>query len=254
MNCKQKRSAIIFLTIVFSFPMLSQQLQLHYDLRHMVDPKQAKKNFPTLYFEYFKPAPDSSSGFIKPGSFLLKIQSEFSGDRNNTGQYYMQVSQAFRFWKPKIYLHVQYNGGFGIAEPGAYGYYLTNAFSLGAAYNFQNKENTAFFNLYASYKYTAFKKPSHDLISAFFWLWFFSNYTISFTGNIVILTENRNHGDAFTSAKTGKKFSLFGDPQIWFKVYKGLSAGSKFNIYYHLLSDDNNFKVYPSLALRYQFQ
>jgi hypothetical protein len=61
----------------------------------------------------------------------------------------MQVSQAFRFWKPKVYVQLQYNGGLGIAEPGSYGYYLTNAFSLGTAYNFQNKKNTAFFNVYA---------------------------------------------------------------------------------------------------------
>jgi len=241
------------LLFIFSFPVFCQQLQLHYDLRHTIDPKHATKNIPALYFEYFRSAgPDSAYGFIRPGSFLLKIQSEFSGERNNTGQFYMQVSQAFRFWKPRIYMQFQYNGGLGIAEPGSYGYYLTNAFSVGAAYNFQRK-NKAFFNVYASYKYTNFEKPSHDVISAFFWLWFFSNYTISFTGNIVIWTENRDHGDAFTNMKTGKKFSLFGDPQIWFKIYKGFSAGSKSNIYYHILNEENQFKIYPSIALKYQF-
>jgi hypothetical protein len=249
------KPAIILLISCFPVLAMSQQMQLqfHYDLRHTVDPKHTKKNFPAFYAEYFKaPGPDSMYGFIKPGSFLLKIQSEFSGERNNTGQFYMQISQAFRFWKPGIFMQVQYNGGLGIAEPGAYGYYLTNAFSVGAAYNFQSG-NMAFFNFYASYKYTAFNKPSHDVISAFFWLWFFSNYTISFTGNIVVWTENRNHGDPFTATETGKKFSLFGDPQVWFKIYKGLSAGSKSNIYYHILSKNNRFKVYPSVALKYQF-
>ena len=101
----------------------------------------------------------------------------------------MQISQAFRFWKPKVYLQVQYNGALGIAEPGSYGYYLTNAFSFGASYSFQYR-GTSFFNVYASYKYTAFEKPSHDIISAFFWLSFFSNFSISFTGNIVVWTEN----------------------------------------------------------------
>jgi hypothetical protein len=245
--------AFIFYLHVFYFPVLSQQLQLHYDLRHTVDPGHTTKNFPALYFEYFRPAtPDSVYGIVRPGSFLLKIQSEFSGERNNTGQFYMQVSQAFRLWKPRIFMQVQYNGGLGIAEPGSYGYYLTNAFSVGAAYNFQSR-NIAFFNVYASYKYTAFKKPSHDVISAFFWLWFFSNYRLSLTGNIVIWTENKNHGDPSTSTMTGKKFSLFGDPQIWFKLYKGLSAGSKSNVYYHILSENNDFRVYPSVAVRYQF-
>lgn len=245
--------AFIICLLVNSIPVFSQQLQFHYDLRHSLDPNHTKKNFPALYFEHFRPAgPDSAYGAIKPGSFLLKVQSEFSGERNNTGQFYMQVSQAFRFWKPKIYIQLQYNGGLGIAEPGSYGYYLTNAFSIGGAYNFQSK-NTAFFNVYASYRYTTFKKPSHDMIGAFFWLWFFSNYRISFTGNIVGWTENRNHGDTFTAIEKGKKVSLFGDPQFWFRIYGGLSAGSKSNIYYHILSDNNRFRIYPSAAVRYQF-
>ncbi len=238
------------LLTVFSVFTYAQQLQLLYDLRHTVDPKNTQKNYPAFYFEYFKPPKrDSAYGSVKPGSFLLKVQSELSGEKDNIGQYYVQVSQGFRFWKPKVYLQLQYNGGLGIAEPGAYGYYLTNAFSVGASYSFQLK-NVAFFNIYSCYKYTAFKKPSHDNISAFFWLWLFSNYRISFTGNIVALTENRNHGDAYTMMKSGKKFSVFSDPQIWFNIYKGLNGGAKINIYYHLLTEDNRLQVYPALGLK----
>src|SRR5216110_2760859 len=96
---------VIFLLMsALSFPVLSQQLQLHYDLRHTADPKHTKKNFPAFYFEYFRsPKPDSVYGVIKPGSFLLKAQSELSGERNSMGQYYIQVSQGIRFWKPKIF-------------------------------------------------------------------------------------------------------------------------------------------------------
>jgi hypothetical protein len=46
-----------------------QTLQLHYDLRHTLDPARNVKNYPTLYFEYFKNQ-DSGKAFIKPGSFL----------------------------------------------------------------------------------------------------------------------------------------------------------------------------------------
>src|SRR4026207_500381 len=99
---------LVLILLLCSFPVLSQQLQLHYDLRHTIDPKYTKKNFPAFYFEYFIPAkPDSAYGVLKPGSFLLKAQSEFSGERGNIGQYYIQVSQGFRFWKPKVNLQVQ---------------------------------------------------------------------------------------------------------------------------------------------------
>ena len=107
----------------------AQNLQLHYDFRHTVDPKHTTKNFPSLYFEYWR-GRDS-------GSFLLKMQADLSGDKSNIGQFYMQVSQTFRWWKPKVYLQVQYSGGLGIAEPGKYPYYITNSFALGGAYPFR---------------------------------------------------------------------------------------------------------------------
>jgi hypothetical protein len=242
---------LFLLFLVTPMAILSQQLQLHYDLRHTVDAKHSSKNFPSLYFEYFKTL-DSGTSFIKPGSFLLKVQMDFAGKRNNIGQFYMQVSQAFRFWRPKIFLQLQYSGGLGIAEPGAYGYYIINAFSLGVAYPFSWR-NKAFFNVYSSYKYTAFKKSSHDIITAFYWLRFFSNYKISFAGNIVAWTENRNHGDTYTANKTGKKFALFGDPQIFFNIYKGFSVGSKATLFYHTITENNRLQVYPTVAMKYQF-
>jgi hypothetical protein len=114
----------------------SQTLQLHYDIRHTVDPKRNTKNFPTLYFEYFK-SQDSGKSFIKPGSFLLKMQADFLGEKDNMGKFYMQVSQSFRFWKPKIFLSLQYSGGLGITEPKQYSYYLANTFSAGLEYPFK---------------------------------------------------------------------------------------------------------------------
>jgi hypothetical protein len=164
----------------------------------------------------------------------------------------MQISQAFRFWHPRIFLQLQYNGGLGIAEPGSYGYYLTNAFSLGVAYPF-SWHNKAFFNVYSSYQYTAFKNPSHDVIAAFYWLRFLSNYKISFAGNLVAWTENRDHGDPLTAGKRGKKISLFGDPQLFVRLFKGVSVGSKASLYYHLISEDDRVQVYPTIAVRYQF-
>jgi len=242
---------LIFLSLI-PVSVFSQSLQLHYDFRHTLDPKHNRKNYPAFYFEYFKTL-DSGTAFVKPGSFLLKVQTELTGEKHNTGQFYMQVSQAFRCWKPKVFLQLQYNGGLGIAEPGSYEYYLTNAFSLGVAYPFQSKNNKAFFNAYTSFKYTDFKRPSHDVIGAFYWLLFFSNYSINFSGNLVYWTENRNHGDDFTVMMRGKKFSFYGDPQIWLRLCKGVSVGSRLTLYYHVLRDDNSFQAYPTVAVKYQF-
>lgn len=247
---KMKYRLLTFLCIA-STVVFSQQMELHYDFRHSVGPKRHAKNFPTLYFEYFKSL-DSGNAFIKPGSFLLKMQSDLTGEKNNMSKFYMQVSQAFRFWEPKIFLQLQYSGGLGVTEPKQYSYYITNAFSLGAAYPFQWK-NKAFFNAYVSYKYSAFKKPSHDIIFSFFWLRFFSNYKINFSGNLVAWTDNKNHGDTLTMNLKGKRFFFLSDPQVWFSLKKGFSVGSKINLYYHVLTPEDILQAYPTLAIRYKF-
>jgi hypothetical protein len=228
----------------------SQKLQLHYDLRHTVDPKKTQKNFPSVYFEYFK-SQDSGTSFIKPGSFLFKSQADLSGTKSNIGQFYMQVSQSFRCWRPKIFIQLQYSGGLGIAEPSSYGFYISNAFSIGLGHPFQWKN--AWFNLYACYTYNNFKKPSHDALASFYWWKGLLNYKMQFAGDLNVWTVNRDHGDTFTAGLRGKDFLFYGEPQLWYKIAKHFSVGSKVNLYYHVLNNGNLLQVYPTVAAMYQF-
>ena len=222
----------------------AQSLQLHYDMRHTLDPSHNSMNFPTIYFEYFK-SKDTS------GSFFIKTEADLNGAGHNIGKFYTQVSQSFRFWKPKVYAQLQYSGGLGIAEPGSYPFYITNAFSLGAVYPFQWKG--AWFSTSLSYAYNAFKKPSHDLLYSLYWGRGFWNYKFEFSGDVEVYTLNKNHGDAYTSNLSGKSVAVFGEPQIWFKIHHGFSLGSKVNIYYHVLINEDLLQVYPTLAARFKF-
>ena len=227
-----------------------QKLQLHYDLRHTLDPKHASKNFPSIYFEYFKSL-DSGTAFIKPGSFLFKAQADLVGAHSNIGQFYMQASQSFRCWKPKIFVQLQYSGGLGIAEPGSYGYYINNAFSVGLGHPFQWKH--AWFNLYACYTYNSLRKPSHDALLSFYWWKGLLNYKIQVAADLNFWTLNKNVGDPATAGLHGKRVSCYAEPQIWLAVVKNLLAGSKINLYYHVLTNANLFQAYPTLAVMYQF-
>jgi len=222
----------------------AQTLQFHYDPRHTLDPSHNRANFPTIYFEYFKSRDNS-------GSFLFKIESDLNGAAHNTGKFYMQVSQSFKFWKPKVYMQLQYSGGMGIAEPGSYGYYITNAFSAGAVYPFQWKG--AWFSTALSYTYNSFKKPSHDLLYSLYWGRGFWNYKFEFSGDIELYTLNKNLGDAYTSNLSGKRISFFGEPQVWFRIHNGFALGSKINMYYHVLTTENFLQVYPTIAARFKF-
>jgi len=242
----------LILLIIISLPasLFAQNLQLHYDFRHTVDPAHNSQNFPTLYFEYFK-AMDSTSSFIKPGSFLFKLEDDLQGDRDNSGKAFVQVSQTFRLWQPKIFAAVQYSGGLGVTNPAQYSYYINNCFSIGPSYPFQWKG--AYFNAEIFYNYNILKKPSNDIMLSFYWGKGFWNYKVEFAGDFELYTLNRNQGDAATKNLGGKMISFFGEPQIWFKIKGNFSMGSKAILYYHVVIPQNLFEVYPTIAARVKF-
>src|SRR5258708_33725642 len=146
---------LLFFMVMLSAPVFAQNLQLHYDPRHTLDPKHNAINFPTIYFEYFK-SKDTS------GSFFIKTESDLNGSDHNIGKVFTQMSQSFRFWKPKIYAQVHYSGGLCLAEPRSYGFFITNAFSVGPQYPF--RWESAWFSTSLFFTYNAFKKPNHDLL------------------------------------------------------------------------------------------
>ncbi len=234
-------SAFLFLTL----PGLSQNFQLHYDFRHFIDPKLNSKNFPTLSFEYFKNVDTTGTG-----SFLFKLQSDLNGKNNNIGQSFMQVSQSLRFWKPKVYLSLNYSGGLGVTLTSD-GFYISNSFGLGISFPFQWKG--AWFATNLLLRYNSFEKPSYDPQLTFYFGKGFIHYKIFTSGSFVFWTENKNQGNEYTINLSGKKFAFFGDPQIWIRIKNGFSVGSRINIYYNLLDGDNQIQLYPTLGTRYQF-
>ena len=238
---------IFFLSafIILSSAGMSQNLQLHYDFRHSIDPKLNPKNFPTFNFEYFK-----NIDTVGTGSFLLKVQSDLNGVRSNVGQVFTQVLQTLKFWKPDLYLALNYTGGLGVASD-SYGYYINNSFGLGISYPFQWKG--AWFNTNLLFRYTTFDKASYDPQFTFYYGKGFLNYRIFLTGSFVFWTENRNRGDNYTKDLNGKKFVLFGDPQIWIRIRKVFSVGSRINVYYNVLDNDDHIMVYPTIGAKYEF-
>ncbi|HEX3387077.1 MAG TPA: DUF5020 family protein [Mucilaginibacter sp.] len=235
-----------FILIIAPFFAGAQILQLHFDPRHTLDPSHNPENFPTIYFEYFHQAKDTS------GSFFMKSEADMQGANHNVGKFFTQISQSFKFWKPKIYMQLQYSGGMGIVDPGSFGYYITNAFSAGPVYPFQWKG--AWFSTSLLYTYNAFKKPSNDIMYSLYWGKGFWNYKFEFSGDIELYTLDKNLGDAATNNLRGKWLAFFGEPQVWFKVHNGFSLGSKVNMYFHVLTDQNLLQVYPTIAGRFKFK
>lgn len=241
------KKLILITLCVCSFQAYSQNLQLHYDLRYSIDPTHNSKNFPTVYFEYFKQQTDTSS-FIRPGSFLFKVETDLQGDKNNVGKSFIQATQTFRLWEPKIFVGVQYSGGLGVTEPKQYSYYINNALSIGPSVPFQWQG--AYFNAFVYYTYNMLKKPSNDIMLSLYWWKGFFNYKLEFAGDFELYTLNKNHGDDFTKGLNGKTVSFFGEPQVWFNLNKSFALGSKQLLYYHVNTSENLFQVYPTVAVR----
>ncbi|MFD0763947.1 DUF5020 family protein [Mucilaginibacter lutimaris] len=239
---------IPFLLITFLCHQLAAQtLQLHYDARHTIDRKNNTKNFTTVQFEYFKQL-DTGKTSVKPGAFFLKLQADMLGDKANIGKYYMQVSQEVRFWRPKIFINLQYSGGLGVTEPKQYSYYIQNAYQAGISYPF--KIGDAYFSSVLNYKYVAYKKPSNDFWYTFYFYKGLMTYKAEFAGDFSFGTENKNHGDDFTKTLHGKRFLFFAEPQFWYKINKTVSFGTKLNVYYHILTTEDKTQAYPTLGIR----
>jgi Domain of unknown function (DUF5020) len=227
----------------------SQNIQLHYDLRHTTDPAANSKNYPTLYFEYFK-SQDSGRSFIKPGAFLFKMQADLLGAANNIGKMYIQVAQTLRFWKPRVFLHLSFSGGLGVTEPKQYSYYILNTYEAGVAYSFEWKGG--YYTSVLDYKYVPYASPSSDFIYTFYFYRGFYNYRLEISGDFSLWTENKNHGDAVTENLTGKRFFFYAEPQIWYRVAGGFSVGTKINMYYHIYTSENILQIYPAAAVRWK--
>lgn len=236
------RLYMVCLFLFFFDVAYSQNIQFHYDFRKTIQPELNRKNFPSLSFEYFTDK-DSS------GSFLFKMQTDFTGDKNNIGQLFMQVSKNLRFWQPKIYCTLNYSGGLGVAPP-TYGYYISNSFAVGVSYPFQWKG--AWLSASLLYRYNVFAIASHDAQLTLYLGRGFFNYKLLIAGSLVAWTENRNHGNSLTQDEQGKKIAFFGDPQMWLKVKNNFSIGSRINLFYHVISNQNLVQVYPTLGVKYQ--
>jgi hypothetical protein len=76
------------------------------------------------------------------------------------------------------------------------------------------------------------------------------HYKLELAGDFSIWTENKNHGDAYTTGQKGKRFFFFAEPQVWYNINKFLALGSKVNMYYHVNTTANLLQVYPTIAVK----
>jgi hypothetical protein len=236
------------IVVIFCFALVggyAQEIQLHYDFRHTMDPQANPKNFPMMVFKYFKPLDT-----LGTGSFLFEAQTFFNGDRSNIGQTFIQASQTIKFWKPRIYLAVNYSGGLGIAPP-SYGYYIGNAYGIGVSTNLIFSTTWFAFNL--GYRYSGTLKPSNDIQFNVYVGGGLFNYRLMYSCSLVTWATDKDNGLPQNEGKAGKKISFFADPQLWYGIGKKFSIGTRISLYYHVLNEENDVQAYPTLGVKRGF-
>lgn len=239
------KTLAIILVCFISFSVRGQELQLHYDFRHSVDPSLNEKNFPWINFKYFK-----KLDTLGKGDFLLEVQTYLNGKKNNIGQTFIQVAQNIKFWKPKIYLYLYYSGGLGVT-PSSFGYYISNSYSAGITYPLTFSKTWFSFSL--MYRYSALAKPSHDPQLNIYVGGGLLNYRLMYSNTLVFWAPDKDNGLPENMGKRGKQVSFFADPQIWYGIGKGFSVGSRVSLYYHVLNNENRLMAYPTMGLKKAF-
>ena len=227
----------------------AQSLQLHQEFRHAIEPKSNTRNYRSLYFEWFK-SQDSGKAFIKPGSILFKMQADLNGSNGNIGQVYTQVAEKFRCWQAPLYIHLSYSGGLGVTIPAQYSFYIANTWQAGVSYSFQWKG--AYYTTVLDFKWVGYHKPTTDFIYTFYFYKGFFNYRAEFSGDFSLWTENKDHDGLQAAGLKGKRFFLFAEPQIWYRIAGRFYAGSKVNTYYHVYTNSNSLQIYPTAALKWK--
>ena len=220
----------------------AQDLQLHYDWRHTIDPRNNARDFPALTFKTFKA--------LEFGSFLLKLEANLDGAQHNVSKGYLEVSQTLRFWKAPVFVLGEYTGGLGLFDGASGGFYIPNAYLVGVAYPF--KLNGSWASASLAYKHTNFTLPSHDPQATLYWgrplgrRWAFAT-----TG--VFWTQNRNRGDGLTTTLTGKEGAFLVENEIWWHAFGLVSIGSEVRLSRNVYATDGRLLVYPTLGIRYLF-
>jgi Domain of unknown function (DUF5020) len=220
----------------------AQELQLHYDWRHTTDPRNNARNFPSLAFKTFKA--------LEFGSFLLKLEADLNGTRHNVSKGYMEISQTLRFWAAPIYVLGEYSGGLGVFDGGNGGFYLDNAYHIGASHPFPWQGG--FGNVSLAYRYANLSRASHDPQASLYWgRTFGGRWSFASTG--VFWTQNRNRGDERTADLTGKRDSFLVENEIWWRVAGLVSVGSNVRVSRNVYATDGRLLVYPTMGIRYRF-
>jgi hypothetical protein len=237
------KTQIIFFFLFISFFASAQDIQLHYDFGK---PENGPaRDYLVSTFELFYP---DTLGYT-----FMFVDFEYDANKphNGVSSGYFELSRElympwFRHSKAlkQLGFHIEYNGGSAIynVDTVTYGLNLTKSWLTGFEYPFKIGKFTL--NTMVLYKYVP-NALSPDFQITITWFQMLFKNRVTLAGFFDFWTADN---------KIDKKdLVVYGEPQIWFNIYRKFSFGSEFKISKNFFPESKRVEVFPTLGMKYTF-
>ena len=247
---KMKRKILSILLIASALGINAQNVQLHYDLGHVLEKDLGGRPSVTTTVEIFKP--DAW------GNTFLFVDLDYFHD--GVAGAYWEVSREFNISHNKRWAaHLEYDGGLSSKQDTYISTRFQHTALVGPAWNWASADFSKTLSLQALYKYcfkgqNPWNKPFNSFQATAVWGLHFANRLFSFTGFI----------DCWYDANVKGNWITITEPQFWVNLnaLKGckdfnLSLGTEVEISNNFVFDDNGrndkFHAIPTIAMKWTF-
>ncbi len=228
----KKGLLILFAFLGISLSVVSQNIQLHYDMGE-------GRNYLTSTVEMFKPD--------KCGSTFFFVDMDYSSDERNitngVSSAYWEIARAFKWNENQKFMpRVEYNGGvFKLDGDDTPFVPIENCWMAGIERTWASADFSKILTLQANYKYIKDKEDASFQLTAV-WTIQMLEGKLTFTGFADFWKEEMFWGT---------DFRFLSEPQLWYNASKNLALGGEVEFSNNFLGDE--FNVMPTLGLKYTF-
>lgn len=231
------KKIILLLFIILSVKISAQNLQIHYDFGE-------DRNYITSTLEMFKPDEYGAT------FFFVDFDYNLSGNQSMSLAYF-EIARYVSVYKG-LSLTLQYNDGLvsvPVQDLGNIAVTLNQTWLAGVSYPI----NLGFVTLNTDILFRkTYNSDSPDGQLTIVWFVPFLDGKISFTGFLDLWSQDQRVR-AGTTNPEDKELVFLTEPQIWYNFDNHISVGSEIEISNNFLPAQDEIKIMPTLALKWNF-
>ena len=246
-----RKLLILLMLLPLAMGMKAQNVQLHYDLGHVLYDELSARPSVTTTIELYKPDRLGNTFFFADIDYF----------HDGVAGAYWEISRELNLWRDNYRwaFHVEYDGGVASSQLDNMSTRFQHAFLAGGAWNWSDVDFTCTLSLQALYKYyfkgqNPWNRPFNSFQATAVWGVQFANRLLTFSGFIDCWYDQSVRGNWITIT----------EPQLWLNInaLKGcrdvrLSLGTEVEISNNFIFDKNGrndrFYAIPTIAAKWSF-